>query len=57
MAITAYGVPKAGEKLVDAMLPPQAGNRKELPPIKGTAESIYDKFTGKDKKDKKDINL
>lgn len=57
MAITSYGVPKAGEKLVDAMLPPQAGNRKELPPIKGTAESIYDKFTGKDKKDKKDINL
>lgn len=54
MAITSYGVPKAGEKLVDAMLPPEAGNKKELPPIKGTAEAIYDKFTSKDdKKDKK----
>ena len=52
LAATAYGVPKAGEKLVDALMPADAANKKELPPIKGTAETIYEKITGKDDKKK-----
>ena len=47
--ITALGVPKAGEALVDAMLPPKEGNKKELPPVKGTVEAIKDKIMGEKK--------
>lgn len=52
LGLTAYAVPKAGEKLVDAMLPANAANKKELPPIKGLVETISDKITGKDDKKK-----
>jgi len=49
MGLTAVGIPLAGEKLVNAMLPPKEGNKKELPPIEGTAETIYKKIAGKKK--------
>jgi hypothetical protein len=48
LGLTAVGVPKAGEALVDAMLPPKEGNKKELPPIESTFETIKNKFMDED---------
>jgi hypothetical protein len=42
-----FAIPKAGEWAVDKLLPADTAP-KDLPPVKGTIETLYDKFTKED---------